>query len=208
MAKTTFQNGTIVTSDYLNTMYLTDGGHVHDGGGEDGHAPKIDLAQHVSGKLPMANIEDFSPPLFIDARSLTPEDDGFFFDLGWSNVTWEDTNQDTIFWIVEKRGNMHFATLFVPGFYYTPNSSKSHFLVLSLPTTGTYRPNPPYLYLNPPNIVYGSVSVEVGNQDSQWVRARIRDNVLHLRDADVVANVQLWVRAFSLTYRVFPPNAQ
>jgi hypothetical protein len=60
MAKTTFQNGTIVTSDYLNTMYLTNGGHVHDGGGEDGHAPKINLAQHVSGKVAAANIGDHS----------------------------------------------------------------------------------------------------------------------------------------------------
>ena len=59
MAKTDFQNGTVVTSTFLDTIYQTNGGHKHDGVDDDGHASKIDLssAAEVSGTLPLANVE-------------------------------------------------------------------------------------------------------------------------------------------------------
>lgn len=43
MAKTDFVNGTtVVTAEFLDSIYLTDGGHKHDGGSDDGSASKID----------------------------------------------------------------------------------------------------------------------------------------------------------------------
>jgi len=49
MPKTQFANGVIVTPEYLNSMFYTNGGHKHDGGTEDGHAPKINLETDVEG---------------------------------------------------------------------------------------------------------------------------------------------------------------
>lgn len=72
MAKTDFQNGTIVTPEFLDSIYLTDGGHKHDGDSdEDGHAPKISLtsAAEVSGLLPRAN--QIPPRGYIDGFGLT-----------------------------------------------------------------------------------------------------------------------------------------
>ena len=68
-SKTTFKSSeTVVSSEYLNKLYgglkgtsqeslysSVDplvGGHVHDGQNIDGHAQKINLSQHVTGKLP------------------------------------------------------------------------------------------------------------------------------------------------------------
>jgi hypothetical protein len=56
MAKTTFVNGTVVTSAIMNSIYLTGGGHVHNGGTEDGEAPLVDLVQHVTNSLACTNI--------------------------------------------------------------------------------------------------------------------------------------------------------
>jgi hypothetical protein len=52
MAKTRFQNGTIVEPAFLNLMYRTGGGHRHDGGNEDGSAEKVALGEHTDGTLP------------------------------------------------------------------------------------------------------------------------------------------------------------
>jgi hypothetical protein len=69
-SKTTFKSSeTVVSSEYLNKLYgglkgtdseqyysSTDpliGGHVHDGQHLDGHVQKINLAEHVTGKLPI-----------------------------------------------------------------------------------------------------------------------------------------------------------
>lgn len=54
MAKTDFANGTIVQPDFLDSMYLTGGGHVHDGADNDGHSSKVNLSNgaHVTGTLP------------------------------------------------------------------------------------------------------------------------------------------------------------
>jgi hypothetical protein len=57
MAKTNFAHGTIVEAAFLNTLYQTGGGHVHDGGSEDGHAGKIDLERDVEGVLPAGNVD-------------------------------------------------------------------------------------------------------------------------------------------------------
>jgi len=59
MSKTIFQNGTVVTSNYLNTIYNTNGGHKHDGGGEDGHVEKIDINNHTSGLLGLTKLYGF-----------------------------------------------------------------------------------------------------------------------------------------------------
>jgi len=56
MPRTTFQNGTIVSPEWLNSHYVTGGGHVHDGVNEDGHCRKIELEAEVTGKLPAARI--------------------------------------------------------------------------------------------------------------------------------------------------------
>jgi hypothetical protein len=60
MAKTVFVSGTKVLSTWLNSVFGSgaSGGHVHDGGDADGHAPKISLsdAANVSGQLPVANL--------------------------------------------------------------------------------------------------------------------------------------------------------
>jgi hypothetical protein len=63
MAKTDFQNGTIVTSSFLDSVFKTNGGHVHDGADNDGHAPAISLDAHVGagaaqvqGILPFSNL--------------------------------------------------------------------------------------------------------------------------------------------------------
>jgi hypothetical protein len=57
MAKTDFQSGSHIYSPFMDSIYLTDGGHKHDGVDSDGHAGKIDLtsAAEVEGKLPLAN---------------------------------------------------------------------------------------------------------------------------------------------------------
>jgi len=44
MAKTTFANGTIVTPEFLNSIYEASGGHVHDGGSDDGSVKVIPVS--------------------------------------------------------------------------------------------------------------------------------------------------------------------
>lgn len=56
--KTVFQTGTTVSAEWLNSHYVTNGGHKHDGGDGDGHAGKINLEAHVAGRLPAANLGD------------------------------------------------------------------------------------------------------------------------------------------------------
>jgi hypothetical protein len=48
MPKTQFENGTIVTPEFLNSI----NNHVHDGEAKDGSAPKITLGAHTQGLLP------------------------------------------------------------------------------------------------------------------------------------------------------------
>lgn len=66
MAKTDFASGTTVTSTWLDSHYVTGGGHRHDGGANDGCAPKIRLgsALDVDGQLPQAN--QIPPRGYID----------------------------------------------------------------------------------------------------------------------------------------------
>ena len=59
MAKTTFQNGVVVQPEYLNALYVTDGGHKHDGADADGHAGKINLQSEVEGLLLRDNFDHF-----------------------------------------------------------------------------------------------------------------------------------------------------
>ncbi|GAB4294229.1 MAG: hypothetical protein Kow0090_08860 [Myxococcota bacterium] len=58
-AKTQFTTGTRVTSQFLNSIYYTNGGHVHDGGANDGSAAKINCANHITwsgGCIPNATV--------------------------------------------------------------------------------------------------------------------------------------------------------
>lgn len=51
MAKTEFQNGTIVEPEWLNSVFLN--GHKHDGLSSDGHCDKIDIVEETVGDLPL-----------------------------------------------------------------------------------------------------------------------------------------------------------
>ena len=72
--KTTFKSAeTVISSEYLNKLYgglkgtsqeslysSVDplvGGHVHDGQNIDGHAQKVNLSEHVTGKLPISFLD-------------------------------------------------------------------------------------------------------------------------------------------------------
>lgn len=71
MAATEFQNGTIVTPAFLNTIFQASGGHRHTGSDDDGHAPKIVLsaAAEIDGVLPRAN--QVPPRGYLDGFELT-----------------------------------------------------------------------------------------------------------------------------------------
>jgi hypothetical protein len=51
MSKTNFEYGTVVPQEFLNTIYGqgVNGGHVHDGVNENGHAKMIDPFAHIDG---------------------------------------------------------------------------------------------------------------------------------------------------------------
>lgn len=72
MAKTNFQNGTIVTSTYLNTIFGqgAGGGHVHDADDNDGHCAKINPQNHIDATLYAINVDVtstyFSTPVNAD----------------------------------------------------------------------------------------------------------------------------------------------
>ena len=51
MAKSNFSNGDFVTPNFMNSLYLTGDGHLHDGVDSDGHASKIDINSHTTGTL-------------------------------------------------------------------------------------------------------------------------------------------------------------
>lgn len=48
---TNFVDGSYLQPDFMNSLYLTDGGHKHDGIDMDGHAQKIDLGTDTVGQL-------------------------------------------------------------------------------------------------------------------------------------------------------------
>lgn len=56
MPKIDFENGTIVTPQWLDSVFRTSGGHVHDGADDDGHSSKINLADHTTGTLPFTSV--------------------------------------------------------------------------------------------------------------------------------------------------------
>lgn len=56
MPKIDFANGTIVSPEFLDSIFRTSGGHVHDGVDDDGHSSQINLATHVTGTLPFASV--------------------------------------------------------------------------------------------------------------------------------------------------------
>jgi len=123
MSKTQFVNGVIVTPEWLNSHYHTDGGHVHDGGDGDGHAKKINLSTEAAGLLLLSHtasfIEAYDVPAFkhgtttVASGSLriivlrTPID-------GVSVVFCEPTVN---FWdpIISSGGSMPFVDVYMPG---------------------------------------------------------------------------------------------
>jgi len=72
MAKTNFENGTIVEDEFLDLVFS----HVHDGADNDGHVAKIDLtaAANITGTLPIANIAAIGSD-DVDNDSNFPGDD-------------------------------------------------------------------------------------------------------------------------------------
>lgn len=52
MAKTNFSYGDVVNEAFFDSIYLTDGGHKHDGVDDDGHCSPIPLDNHASGGNP------------------------------------------------------------------------------------------------------------------------------------------------------------
>jgi hypothetical protein len=89
MALTTFVNGTVVQPSFLNSMYYTAGGHVHDGALNDGHAPKISLDTHllgfpsqIQGILPEAHLPNIQLTNFRSGLSLLWEARHITMDTG------------------------------------------------------------------------------------------------------------------------------
>jgi hypothetical protein len=62
MSKHDFTSDPVLTPSHQNLLYLTDGGHKHDGVDADGHAGKINLAAaaEVTGNLPSDNVANNS----------------------------------------------------------------------------------------------------------------------------------------------------
>jgi len=56
MAATHFNNGDILTPNFINSIY-SGGGHVHDGTDSDGHAQKVDLTRDTTNRLPANRID-------------------------------------------------------------------------------------------------------------------------------------------------------
>jgi hypothetical protein len=78
MAKTDFENGTVVTPEYLDSMFRTNGGHRHDGADDDGHCNQISLVNEVAGVLPAANIgSHYHPNELLMARDIHGYAEGF-----------------------------------------------------------------------------------------------------------------------------------
>lgn len=74
MGATNFVNGTIVTPVFLNKIFNTGGGHVHDGADSDGHAQKIAAANVVpqtNGASPDGVISSISNTTGYTANSAT-----------------------------------------------------------------------------------------------------------------------------------------
>lgn len=67
--KTVFQTGTTVSAEWLNSHYVTNGGHKHDGGDGDGHAGKIDPIGHITGVSEGEFTLYFDPDSFVDNQS-------------------------------------------------------------------------------------------------------------------------------------------
>jgi len=71
MAKTQFVEGSYLTPTWCNSVYYTGGGHVHDGGSDDGHASLINLTSNVSGVLPQANMSWAPARGYIDGYQMS-----------------------------------------------------------------------------------------------------------------------------------------
>jgi hypothetical protein len=223
MPKTIFENGTVVTPEFLNSIYnfgMVNGqsvgvtGHIHDGVNADGHAGKIDLTADVMGVLPPSNGgtgTNAKPTQYIEAQ-------GGYFEEAYGargllipsqTKQWENPSDFRIHWYVEWRNDLAFATLYVPGMIFDEGNNMENFQLLHLPSASfnLNSPPPPYLYLTPENEVYGFTFVRVGNAPIKMVRVLLGPNHrVTLYDVNSLGDASLSIRAFSLTYRVFPPN--
>lgn len=109
MPKTIFQSGTIVSAEFLNSIYNTDNGHEHDGGDSDGSVDKINLTTEVVGRLPAANLGDHAHD-GSDISKINPvnhvlgAEEGGFVVNSWSgfsdyqaiSVSWKVSGQTTV----------------------------------------------------------------------------------------------------------------
>ncbi len=62
MAKTIYANGDNAWAEWFDSIFVTNGGHKHDGVDADGHSSKVSLANaaHVTGILPLDNAGTFN----------------------------------------------------------------------------------------------------------------------------------------------------
>jgi hypothetical protein len=76
MAKTPFVHGTIVTPEFLDKIFLYNGGHVHDGDDFDGHAAKINLETHTTGKIDLGTQTKGKIDLASQVTGILPAENG------------------------------------------------------------------------------------------------------------------------------------
>lgn len=79
--KTDFQDRTIVTPEFLDTIYKTNGGHNHKGLDEDGSANKLDIATETTGTIPITRVPQHD-------HKATPEDPASYpkLDIGKETI--------------------------------------------------------------------------------------------------------------------------
>ena len=136
---TTFKSSeSVVTDDYMNSIYgglygtssqslysSTDPqvyGHVHDGEHLDGHAQKIHLANHVTGKLPISFIDgtiDVSPGLPLNSFQFNSADT-----FGGASSFLYQSSTDTIQFARDKK--FYFGTIDSSSSFYIQNSIDSY----------------------------------------------------------------------------------
>jgi hypothetical protein len=139
MAKTQFVDGSFLTPTFLLALNGANAstGYTHDGLDMDGHGPKIDLANHTTGLLPLANVAFYTDWTDITAQVTTVPNAGSLHSTKYN---------------VMKVGN----TIFMEGSIYVNVAGASVF-VITIPagyaTHARYNVAP-YLFL--PVVVYPS----------------------------------------------------
>lgn len=124
MSKTRFENGTVVTTAFAQSIYGqgANGGHRHDGVDADGHCAKIDESQISDGLIARIASESFIgdirmyagkyPPLgfrFCDGSTLENTDEYADY-RAWCRAEREDLYVGNIFSVPDMRGVFPLST--------------------------------------------------------------------------------------------------